>query len=79
MQKLLKTIQIMEFKISDSVHYIPFDGCNVDQIENGIVKSLCEDSQYVFVVYHCADDWAHYQDYTGNRTNINQLKPGWKH
>ena len=65
-------------KIGDLVHYIPFDGCDALLYENGVVKRLCDEDTHVFVVYHCADNWAHYQDYTGNRTNINQLKQGWK-
>lgn len=45
--------------------------------ERGIVKSIC-DEEHVFVVYHCNDDWDNYKDYTGARTNVSSLMPGWK-
>lgn len=58
----------------DKVTYVPI----ADSLEKGIVKSMCEDHQYVFVVYKCADDWNNYQDYTGQRTDINDLIKGWR-
>lgn len=45
--------------------------------EKGIVKSLCEDKDYAFVVYHCGDDWDNYFNYTGARTRIVDLVSGW--
>jgi hypothetical protein len=41
--------------------------------ELGRIKSL-SDSEHVFVVYHCNDDWNNYKDYTGCRTRISDLK-----
>ncbi len=32
--------------------------------------------KWVFVVYHCANDWDHFQDYTGAATDPNDLE--WK-
>lgn len=46
--------------------------------ENGIIKSLCEDKNFVFVVYNCGGEWKNYQDYTAARTNIKDLVLGWE-
>ena len=45
--------------------------------ERGMVKSLCDDHAYVFVVYHCAGNWDNYADYTAARTDKSQLRKGW--
>ena len=45
----------MKLQIGDSVHYIPFKGCDASLIENGVIKSL-SDEQHVFVVYHCGGE-----------------------
>jgi hypothetical protein len=50
---------------------------NHDKNENGIVKSLCDDLNYVFVVYHCDDKWDEYTNYTAARTPVNLLTKGW--
>ena len=63
-----------EFNVGDKVHYISFKGSTP---ENGIVKSLHDDDDKVFVVYHCGDEWSNYKNYTAALTNINQLKKGW--
>ena len=60
------------------VHYIPFEGAEKEQIQNGMVKSLCDDPNYVFVVYNCNNDWYRFEDYTGQRTHKNQLSLGWQ-
>ncbi len=44
--------------------------------EKGIVKSI-SDSEHVFVVYHCDNDWGNYQNYTAARTHISDLTLGW--
>lgn len=44
--------------------------------EKGIVKSLSNED-YAFVVYHCGFDWNNYEQYTGARTKIEDLKKGW--
>lgn len=59
------------FKIGDKVTYIKFG-----KVERGIVKDLSGDD-YVLVVYHCAENWDRYFDYTGERTEISDLVPGW--
>lgn len=46
--------------------------------EIGIVKRVREDNdQYVFVVYNCAGNWEHYQDYTAASSPIKDLFKGW--
>lgn len=59
-------------KPGDKVTYItPF------KKEHGIVKSTSDDN-HVFVVYHCADDWENYQNYTAARTKKSDLITGWR-
>lgn len=53
------------------VHYSPKYGNK----ENGIVKSVRDGN--VFVVYKCAGEWDHYQDYTAANTPVEDLHPGW--
>ena len=48
------------------------------KVERGIVKSFCEDGEYVFVVYNCGGEWEHYKDYTAARTKISDLEKGWE-
>ena len=45
--------------------------------EIGRIKSLCDDPAYVFVVYHCDDNWKEYFNYTAARTAVKDLTPGW--
>lgn len=45
--------------------------------EKGIIKSFNDERTYVFVVYNCNNDWNHYQNYTGQCTNILSLELGW--
>lgn len=67
----------IKINVGEKVHYIPFEGCDESQYQNGIVKSLHDDIDKVFVVYHCADEWDNYKNYTAALTNFNQLKKGW--
>ena len=62
----------MIMKPGDRVTYVPYVG----KQERGIVKSI-SDEDHVFVVYHCADEWDNYQDYTAARTRIEDLRMGW--
>ena len=63
------------FQIGDKVTYTyPFNG----KKEKGIVKQLCEFSvNYVRVVYHCAQDWDNYENYTSQLTDVTHLSKGW--
>ena len=64
-------------KVGDKVHYIPFEGCDPKQFENGIVKSVNLNPSHAFVVYNCGGDWENYMNYSAASTNLNNLKPGW--
>jgi hypothetical protein len=59
-------------KRGDRVTYV-----SVGKVEVGIVKSLCDDPDFVFVVYHCGGDWEHFDNYTAARTRIGDLVLGW--
>jgi len=61
----------------DKVHYIPFEGCDEREMENGIVKRLTPDGDGAFVIYNCGGDWDNYLDYTAANTNFRDLKEGW--
>ena len=67
---------IMSVSPGTKVHYTTGSG----KICNGIIKSWVEAKilTEVFVVYNCGNDWDNYHKYTGVRTKINELKPGWK-
>ena len=52
-------MSLEDFNPDDKVMYVPSHG----KPEKGIVKSLCDDHHYVFVVYHCGGDWDNYQNY----------------
>jgi hypothetical protein len=60
----------IKFNIGDKVTYLPTEEC-------GIVKSI-SDADHVFVVYHCAQEWYNYKDYTAARTKIKDLIMGWQ-
>jgi hypothetical protein len=62
--------------IGDKVHYIPFPDCDDSIKENGIVKSI-QDTKHCFVVYHWDKRPEEYQNFTGQRTKISELKKGW--
>jgi hypothetical protein len=62
---------LVTYEKNDKVTYISFN-----KSENGIVKSI-SDNDHVFVVYHCANDWDNYENYTAARTNIKDLIKGW--
>jgi len=63
-------------EVGDLVHYIPFEGCDDTQMENGIVK-LVQNDKEIRVVYHCAGEWEEYYNYTSALTHIKQLNKGW--
>lgn len=57
----------------DKVYYSPNHGAK----ENGIVKKISEDGKTIFVVYKCNKEWDRYEDFTGQATDIKDLKIGW--
>lgn len=66
-----------EIKVGDRVARIPFYGAKTWEYQNGIVKSISDNKEIIFVVYHCNYDWANYKDYTGCATNPSELLKGW--
>lgn len=59
-------------EVGDYVDYVPFPGCDVEQIKRGRVKSI-QDSNHYFVVYNCNNEWNNYKNYTAQRTHINNI------
>ena len=47
------------------------------EAENGIVKSICDDPAYVFVVYNFNHKPEDYCEYTAARTRLADLFDGW--
>jgi len=62
-----------KWAVGEKVTYVP----TVGAFENGIIKSIQNDN-YLFVVYHCGDDWDNYQNYTAAKTHIDFLVRGWR-
>lgn len=53
------------------VHYAPSHG----RTENGRVKAVTDHG--VFVVYKCGGNWDSFENYTGQNTPIEDLRPAW--
>jgi len=67
-------------KVGDKVHYQPTHYLKGDIWENGIVKEIRDDViDSVWVVYNCASNWDRYADYTSAKTNLRDLKLGWRY
>jgi hypothetical protein len=67
-------IDISKLKPGDSVRYVR-DNAPESEFENGIVKEVVDNG--VRVVYHCANEWANYMDYTSALTRPENLRLGW--
>ncbi len=66
-------------KVGDHVRYQP-DHYGPDEYENGIVKEVRENvDDAVWVVYNCAGEWDRYREYTSAKTQLIDLKPGWRY
>lgn len=60
------------------VHYIPFKGAPLEKYQNGIIKEIPDfTDEEVRVVFHCAEDWGNYKNYTSQLTPVSRLKLGW--
>lgn len=71
-------VDIAKLRIGDKVHYQPEHYGN-DRWENGLVKEIRNSvTDSVWVVYNCAGNWDRYMDYTSAKTNLRDLKLGWK-
>lgn len=68
-----------DLKVGDKVHYQPSHYLEEDRWENGIVKVIPDfTTSSVRVVYNCAGDWEHFDDYTSALTNVRDLNKGWR-
>ena len=65
--------------IGCKVHYQPKHHVDAEW-ENGIIKEIRDEvTDAVWVVYHCDGRWDKYMDYTSAKTNLCDLKLGWRH
>lgn len=71
-------LSINSLQVGDKVHYQP-EHYGVSKYENGIIKEIRKDVQNaVWVVYNCGGHWSKYQDYTSAKTNLLDIKLGWR-
>ncbi len=71
-------IDMAKLRIGEKVHYQPEHYGN-DRWENGLVKEIRDSvTDGVWVVYNCAGNWNRYMDYTSAKTNLCDLKLGWR-
>ena len=71
-------IDIADLSIGSKVHYQPEHYEKEGKWKNGMVKEIREGiGHVVWVVYHCANNWHKYREYTGVMTNLHDLKLGW--
>ena len=71
-------ITIEQLKVGDSVHYQP-SHYGEDKWENGVIKEIRKDIlDAVWVVYNCGGEWHRYKEYTSAKTNLCDLKLGWR-
>jgi len=65
----------LNLNIGEKVHYTTASGKHYNGIIKGLVPARVITE--VFVVYDCAEMWDAYKEYTGVRTKIKELSPGW--
>ena len=64
--------------VGDKVRYQP-EYYGEDKWENGIIKEVRDGvTGSVWVVYNCAGEWDKYRDYTSAKTDLRDLKLGWR-
>jgi len=68
--------QILPLKVGDKVRFQP-EYYSENKWSNGIVKEVIDELR-VRAVFHCADDWDNYKNYTSQLTDIKDLKKGWR-
>ena len=72
------SIDIAHLRVGQEVHYQPAHYL-VDEYENGIIKEIREGvNDAVWVVYNCNGDWPEYKAYTSAKTNLRDLRLGWR-
>jgi hypothetical protein len=65
-------------KIGQHVTYVDLTKDPViSKYQHGVVKSIPEEGNHIFVVYNCDKDWNNYMDYTAEWTGLWKLKKGW--
>jgi hypothetical protein len=71
-------IDIATIQVGDKVHYRP-EHYGEDEFDNGLVKEIRRGvNDAVWVVYNCNNEWHRFQDFTGAKTRISDLNPGWR-
>jgi len=70
-------IDITQLRIGDGVYYQPEHYGDM-KWENGLVKEI-RNPDGVWVVYNCDGNWQRYREYTGTKTNLRDLKIGWRY
>lgn len=71
-------IDIASLHVGDKVHYQPLH-YGSEEWENGLVKEIREGvTESVWVVYNCSGNWDRYKDYTSAKTNLIDLRLGWR-
>jgi len=73
-------MNIKDLKVGSEVHYQPDHYIDDDRWENGLVKEIrpgVEDA--VWVVYNCAGNWHRFKEYTGAKTQLSDLRAGWRY
>jgi hypothetical protein len=69
--KVSKKVKIEHLNNNDIGRWVKYTAHH-GEIEKGRIKSW--NSHYVFVVFHCADEWDNFQDYTAAACCPKQLK-----
>lgn len=72
-------MDITHLHVGDEVHYQPahFED---EEWENGLVKEIRENvTDSVWVVYNCGGKWHRYNEYTSAKTNLRDLRIGWRY
>lgn len=70
-------LDIATLEIGDKVCYTE---PNSKKTQNGKIKEIPDfTNSAVRVVYNCGGDWANFQEYTSQLTDIKDLTLGWKH
>ena len=71
-------ISIKELSVGDNVHYQP-EHYSDDHWENGVIKEIRPGvTDAVWVVYNCNGEWHRYKEFTSAKTNLRDLKLGWR-
>lgn len=72
-------LDIKQLRVGSKVRYQPAH-YGEEVWENGIVKEIQEEiTTAVWVVYNCAGKWINYTEYTSAKTNLQDLKLGWRY